>query len=64
MTTALGISCTIAELAERVGRSERDTLELVGPFLDAGILERRGDRVELVDRVIAIALGREEAPTP
>jgi hypothetical protein len=64
MSAATGIGCTIAELAERVGRSERETLELIRPFLEAGILERDGDRLELVDRVIAIALGREEVPLP
>ena len=36
----------------------------VRPFLDAGILALGAEQLELVDVVVALALGREEAAAP
>ena len=61
MTAAPPPGLTLEELANRRGRSEGAVLELLRPFLEAGIVAERGGRLLVVDELVLGAFGQEPA---
>ena len=51
---------TIEELAGRQGRSEADTLALLRPLLQAGLVAWRGRHLVVGDRLVAAAFAADE----
>jgi hypothetical protein len=51
----------LAKLAKRPARREEPTLELVGPFIYADIVDHRDNRLVIDDRAVEAAIGRQEA---
>ena len=58
ITTAPPAGLTLEELAAQLGRSEDAVLELLRPFLEAGVVERAGCLV-VVDRPVRAAFEQE-----
>jgi DNA-binding IclR family transcriptional regulator len=62
MTTAVA-GLTVRELAARRGMAPASLRALLRPFIEAGIVSLHEDgRLELVDRLVALAIVGEEAP--
>jgi hypothetical protein len=62
--TAPPAGLPLSELAARQGRSEEGALELLRPFLDAGIVAERSGRLVVVDELVSAAFGPEEPREP
>jgi len=60
-TAAAAPRGTLEELAARLGRSEEAVLELLRPFLEAGIVAERGGRLYVADRQVLAAFATDQA---
>jgi hypothetical protein len=54
-TTAPPAGLTLSELAAQLARSEEATLELLRPFLEAGVVAEQGGRLHVADRLVLAA---------
>jgi hypothetical protein len=52
---------TLSELAAQLGRSEEATLELLRPFLAAGIVAEHAGRLNVADRQVLAAFATGQA---